>query len=89
MDSAGLKERLILQAGTEGFAKARVCAPDAVPKVSERLAEYLEAGRHGQMAWLADRANWRGNPSELWPDAKSVIMLAEPYTPDHDPMADL
>jgi epoxyqueuosine reductase len=84
-----LKARLIETARTEGFAKARICAPGAVPEVSARLAEYLEAGRHGQMTWLADRANWRGNPSELWPEAKSVIMLAEPYTPDHDPMTDL
>ena len=28
---------------------------------------------------------WRGDPSALWGEAKSVIMLAEPYTPSHDP----
>jgi epoxyqueuosine reductase len=31
--------------------------------------------------------HWRANPAALWPEAKSVIMLAEPYTPEHDPLA--
>ena len=39
------------------------------------------------MSWMADRMAWRGNPADLWPDAKSVIMLAEAYTPEHDPLA--
>ena len=64
-----------------------VCRPDAVPDIAARLQEFVDAGRHGDMAWMADRMHWRGNPAELWPEAKSVIMLAEPYTPDHDPMA--
>lgn len=84
-----LKERLLKEAIEAGFAMARVCAPDAVPEVPERLAAFLEAGRHGQMAWLEDRANWRGDPSALWPEAQSIVMLAEPYTPHHDPLDDL
>ena len=84
-----LKDRLIEQALAEGFAMARICRPDAVPEVASRLQAFLEAGRHGQMSWMAERTHWRGNPSLLWPEAKSVIMLAEPYTPDHDPLEDL
>ena len=41
------------------------------------------------MGWMAERMTWRADPSALWPDAKSVIMLAEPYTPDDDPLAAL
>ncbi|MEL7177808.1 MAG: tRNA epoxyqueuosine(34) reductase QueG, partial [Pseudomonadota bacterium] len=44
-------------------------------------------GRHGQMSWMGERMHWRGAPDQLWPEAKSVIMLAEPYTPKHDPLA--
>ena len=29
--------------------------------------------------------HWRGNPVRLWPEAKSVLMLAESYAPEHDP----
>jgi epoxyqueuosine reductase len=36
---------------------------------------------------MAERMHWRANPAALWPEAKSVIMLAEPYTPEHDPLA--
>ncbi len=41
------------------------------------------------MAWLADREAWRASPTALWPEARSVIMLAESYAPDSDPMAGL
>ncbi len=64
-----------------------VCAPDAIPQAAERLNTFVGKDRHGQMAWMAERMHWRGNPAELWPDAKSVVMLAEPYTPTHDPLA--
>lgn len=83
----GLKERIIQRALDEGFVMARVCRPDAVPEVPERLAAFVEAGWHGQMEWMADRMHWRGNPAALWPEARSVIMLAESYTPEHDPLA--
>jgi epoxyqueuosine reductase len=64
-----------------------VTTPDAVPEVAERLRIFLDEGRHGQMAWLAERAEWRGNPAALWTEARSVVMLAEPYTPEEDPLA--
>jgi len=63
-----------------------VCRPDAIPEAKERLAKFIAEGRHGQMGWMAERMNWRGDPAALWPDARSVIMLAEAYTPDEDPM---
>ena len=86
-DAGDLKKRLICFAQEAGFAAVGVCRPDAVPELPERLQEFVAAGMHGQMAWMAERMAWRGDPTALWPDAKSVIMLAEPYTPDHDPLA--
>lgn len=81
-----LKTRLVARALEEGFVMARVCRPDAVPDLPERLGAFLEAGYHGQMDWMERRVEWRGNPSELWPDAQSILMLAESYTPEQDPM---
>lgn len=80
-----LKARLIERALEEGFVMARVCRPDAVPEVPDRLAAFVEAGYHGQMGWMVDRMHWRGNPAALWPEAKSVLMLVESYAPEHDP----
>lgn len=82
-----LKERLVEQALSEGFDACRVCCPDAIPLVPERLGAFLAAGRHGQMDWMERRVDWRGNPTQLWPEARSVIVLGESYTPAHDPLA--
>ena len=82
-----LKARLIAQALDEGFVACRICRPNSVPEVPERLDAFLEAGYHGQMGWMEERKHWRGDPSVLWPEARSVIMLAESYAPEHDPLA--
>ncbi|OAN67829.1 tRNA epoxyqueuosine(34) reductase QueG [Sulfitobacter sp. EhC04] len=84
-----LKAKLVAEALREGFVSARICRPDAVPEVPGRLQAFVEAGYHGQMGWMAERMHWRGNPSALWPEARSVIMLAESYSPEQDPLAEL
>jgi len=85
--SAELKARLARKARAEGLAKMGVCHPDAIPEAPARLAAFVGAGRHGQMRWMEERMGWRGNPAALWPEARAVVMLAEPYTQDHDPLA--
>ena len=82
-----MKDRLIAFAQEAGFAKVGICRPDALPELPERLQRFVDDGMHGQMGWMAERMAWRGDPAALWPAARSVIMLAEPYTPSHDPMA--
>ena len=82
-----LKQRLVDYATAAGFAKVGICRPDATPETAARLAAFVDAGMHGQMGWMAERMHWRGDAAALWPDARSVVMLAEPYTPDHDPLA--
>ncbi|WP_434615779.1 tRNA epoxyqueuosine(34) reductase QueG [Tabrizicola sp. M-4] len=82
-----LRTRLEAQARAEGFAALGICAPDAVPEAAGRLAAFLNDGRQGQMGWMAERVEWRGSAAALWPEARSVIMLAEPYTPEGDPLA--
>ena len=82
-----LKTRLVAEALDMGFVACRICRPSDVPEVPARLGAYLDAGYHGQMGWMKERVNWRENPAALWPEAKSVIMLAESYAPKHDPLA--
>ena len=88
-DPAALKSRLRTRALEEGFAAMGVCAPDAIPQAPARLQAYLTQGRHGQMGWMAERQHWRADPAALWPAARSVVMLAEAYTPEDDPLATL
>lgn len=81
-----LRARLEEKALDEGFVAMGVCRPDAIPEAAGRLREYLAEGRHGDMAWMAEREHWRGNPAALWPEARSVIMLAQAYTPEENPL---
>ncbi len=37
------------------------------------------------MGWMEEREAWRGSAAALWPEARSIIMLAELYTPEEDP----
>jgi epoxyqueuosine reductase len=87
--SDALAAALKAEASRLGFAGTGICAPDAVPDAAGRLAAFVEAGRHGQMGWMAERMHWRGDASALWPEARSVVMLAESYAPQSDPLADL
>ncbi|MGJ8582949.1 MAG: tRNA epoxyqueuosine(34) reductase QueG [Marinosulfonomonas sp.] len=84
--TAALKEQLTQKALEEGFSSVGVTSPYSIPQAAERLAHFVEADRHGQMQWMAERMNWRGDPAALWPEAKSVVMLAESYSPDHNPL---
>ena len=84
--SAGLKAALVAEAREAGFVSVGVCRPDAVPEAAGRLAAFVAAGRHGQMHWMAERMGWRGDPAALWPEARSVVMLADSYAPAHDPL---
>ena len=38
------------------------------------------------MTWLSEKIEWREDPKILWPEAKTVIMLAQSYKPIHNPM---
>jgi epoxyqueuosine reductase len=81
-----LKQRLETFSLSCGFVRMGICRPDAVPLAAERLAAFVAKGHHGDMDWMAERIGWRGDPTALWPGARSVIMLAEAYSPEHDPL---
>ncbi len=56
-------------------------------EVRARLAEFVAAGKHGDMGWLAHRAPERSHPQALWPEAQTVIALGLSYAPEGDPLA--
>ena len=67
-----------------GFAEARLAE-----RARADLGEFLERGYHGDMGWLADTAARRGDPQTLWPEARTVIVLALNYAGDDGPPAAL
>ncbi|WP_198586006.1 tRNA epoxyqueuosine(34) reductase QueG [Pararhizobium haloflavum] len=82
-----LKALLTEVAAREGFDGLRVVAPDAIPQAPERLTAFLKEGRHGSMRWMEETAERRADPATLWPQVRSIIMLAMNYGPDTDPLA--
>jgi epoxyqueuosine reductase len=84
-----LKSLLIERARAEGFDAVRFTVPDAIAEAPPRLRDFLDRGFHGDMAWMADRAEQRGDPRLLWPDVRSIVMLGVNYGPASDPMAGL
>lgn len=82
-----LETRLKVQAASLGFAACAIAPADVAPQAGKRLGEWLDAGHHGDMLWMEERAGQRGSPRGLWPDVRSVVMLGMSYAPGRDPLA--
>jgi len=67
-----------------GYAPARLG-----PEARARLADFLAAGHHGDMGWLAERTEQRSNPQALWPEARTAIALGLSYAPEGDALETL
>jgi epoxyqueuosine reductase len=81
-----LRAALAAEATRLGFASFGIAAAGAAPLNAQRLRDWLDAGRHGDMLWMAETAARRGSPNGLWPDVQSVIMLGTSYAPALDPL---
>ncbi|TDH39375.1 tRNA epoxyqueuosine(34) reductase QueG [Pseudohoeflea suaedae] len=86
IDPARLNRFLAAEAARLGFSAHGVADPSRLTKTDSRLREFLALGRHGSMEWLADRADERANPRNLWPEVRSVVMLGMNYGPQGDPL---
>lgn len=83
--AAAIRDRaLALGFDAVGFAPAHLGA-----EVRARLHDFLAAGHHGEMGWLAERAEARASPAALWPEARSVVALGLSYAPAEDPLEPL
>jgi epoxyqueuosine reductase len=70
-----------------GFDAVGFCDAELGPEAHQRLTQFLSAGQHGDMGWLAGRAQQRSQPRALWPQARSIIVLGVSYAPDDEPLA--
>ena len=89
MASSDPKEEIRAEALALGFDAVGFAPADLGGKAAERLQAFLAAGYHGDMGWMEARAEQRGEPRALWPEARSVIVLGQNYGPDLDPLATL
>ncbi len=73
----------------QGFDAVGFAAAQTAERTRGALREFILAGHHGDMGWMETRQAERSSPNLLWPEAKSVIVLALSYAPAEDPLASL
>ena len=69
-----------------GFSAARICRADDAWAASDHLADFVAKGYHGDMAWMEDTLHRRQHPTHMWEDAKSALVVAMNYGPQHNPL---
>ncbi|MCA6330818.1 MAG: tRNA epoxyqueuosine(34) reductase QueG [Phenylobacterium sp.] len=69
-----------------GFDVCRFTGIGGSWPATARLQAFLEAGRHGDMDWMATTAERRGHPRALWPQARSAVVLGLNYGPETNPL---
>jgi epoxyqueuosine reductase len=84
-DTAKLRALIDREARAAGFDAVAVTEPGAIPLASARLARFVADGFHGSMGWIAETLERRGDPAVLWPEVRSIIVMAMNYAPDGDP----
>jgi epoxyqueuosine reductase len=75
------------RAAALGFGALGVADASAPWPAGARLAEFVEAGRHGAMEWMETTLERRAHPRAMWADARSALVLGMNYGPEHDPRA--
>jgi epoxyqueuosine reductase len=73
----------------QGFDLCGIASLDSPPESLKRLLPWLEAGRHGDMAWMERQAPKRLDPTKVLPGARSLICLGLVYNTDHPYSTDL
>ncbi|HZR76184.1 tRNA epoxyqueuosine(34) reductase QueG [Bradyrhizobium sp.] len=86
LSGADVRAALSREAQALGFDCIGVTTPDAISVAAKHFRDFLDAGAHGDMDWLARDPERRADPRGLWPDVRSVIMLGVNYGPDEDPL---
>ncbi len=83
-------ERIKAKAIELGFLACGISEAVFLEEEASRLEQWLRAGKHGEMGYMANHFDLRTDPRQLVPGAKSVISLAyNYYTPNKqtDPAA--
>jgi epoxyqueuosine reductase len=84
-----VRDDILNKASALGFDAAGICRPDQLGAAAEYFDRFIAEGGFGDMGWMAEKAHRRRDPKTLWPEVKSIIMVAMGYGPDHDPMQNI
>jgi epoxyqueuosine reductase len=83
------REAIRARARLEGFDVVRFTRARSSADASNRLRRFIGEGRHGEMAWMAANEDRRADPLNLWPEARSIVVVGTNYAPEGDPLRTL
>ena len=78
-----LAENIEQRALFEGFNKVGIVGAESLADEGRRLKEWLARGHHGEMRWMARDVHKRIDPHEIFPQARSVVVVALNYFTPH------
>lgn len=84
--AAAIKDQIRASALGAGFDAVGFAPAALSDEVRARLADFIAKGHHGEMHWMENRIDQRGDPQKLWPEARSVICLGMNYGPAENPL---
>jgi len=76
---ASRSEQIKERARAEGFEQVGIVRAEVLWMERERLQQWLERGLHGEMKWMARDPQQRTDPRLLFPEARSVVVVALNY----------
>ncbi len=84
-----LEQALKEEAARQGFILAGITIPGP-PEHLEVFEQWLQAGRHGEMAYLERESSrmQRADPRQLLPECKAILVLGMPYYPSKQGIGD-
>src|SRR5687768_1493394 len=85
-----LTEKIKQKAADIGLHKIGIVRAAPLSAEKKRLKQWLEMGFNAEMRWMEREPEKRGDPTILFPGAKSIIVVALNYfTPhEHDESSD-
>lgn len=83
------KDAIRRRAAELGFDVCRFASAAEPWSAGERLAHFVDEGRHGDMGWMATTLERRSHPTAMWPGARTAIVLGMNYGPEQDPRPEL
>lgn len=69
-----------------GFDACQFASAAEPWNAGERLAHFVQAGRHGEMGWMETTLARRAHPTAMWDGARTAIVLGMNYGPETDPL---
>lgn len=81
-----LKSEIRDKALALGFDAVGFAHASSTRAAKDGLKAFLDAEMYGDMGWMAAHADRRADPQTLWPEARTVVVVAMSYRPAANPL---